>query len=235
MTPGSAMIFAAGFGTRMGDLTQDQPKPMISIAGKPLVDHALDLTSAAGIANRVVNVHYRADMLVEHIEHIPGVAVSHEIQHPLETGGGLRHALPYLGAEPVVTLNPDVVWSGTNPLVQLGAAWRPDAMDALLILIPLRKAAGHNSTGDFTMDTQGRLSRADGFSTEVFIYAGAQITRTDGLSGIRETVFSLNVLWDKMISESRLFGCVYDGGWVDVGTPDGIPLAEKMLRDAGHV
>lgn len=220
----AVMLFAAGFGTRMGALTADRPKPLIEVAGRALIDHALEV--AAGAKRVVANVHYRPEALVTHLE-ARGVAVSRE-EPILETGGGLRAALPLLGDGPVMTLNTDAVWTGANPLDQLGDVWEPERMDGLLLLLP-DEAVG-KSAGDFVMDSDGRLSRAKGRRGAV--YLGAQILRTEGLLAITETVFSLNMLWDRMIAEGRLFGVVHRGGWCDVGHPAGIAEAEAMLARA---
>ncbi len=220
----AVMLFAAGFGTRMGQLTADRPKPMIEVAGKPLIDHALAV--AEGAKRIVANVHYRPETLVSHL-HARGVAVSRE-DPILETGGGLRAALALLGDDPVMTLNTDAVWTGENPLSQLAAVWDAGRMDGLLLLLP--DAAVGKGAGDFVMDATGRLTRARGGRGQV--YLGAQILRTEGLSAITETVFSLNLLWDKMIAEGRLYGVVHRGGWCDVGHPAGIAEAEAMLARA---
>lgn len=222
----AVMLFAAGFGTRMGALTAERPKPLIEVAGKPLIDHALEVAAGAGVTGIVANVHYKPEALTAHLE-ARGVAVSHE-DPILETGGGLRAALPLLGEGPVMTLNTDAVWTGANPLSQLRDAWEPERMDGLLLLLP--DAAAGKSAGDFVMDANGRLSRAKGARGAV--YLGAQILRTEGLFAITETVFSLNLLWDRMISEGRLFGVVHRGGWCDVGHPAGIAEAEAMLAGA---
>lgn len=218
------MLFAAGFGTRMGALTADRPKPLIEVAGRPLIDHAL--AQAEGVGRIVANVHYRPEALARHLE-ARGVAVVRE-DPILETGGGLRGALPLLGEGPVMTLNTDAVWTGENPLAQLRAAWDASRMDGLLLVLP--DAAVGKGAGDFVMDADGRLSRARGAKGQV--YLGAQILRTEGLSAITETVFSLNVLWDRMIAAGRLFGVVHRGGWCDVGRPEGIGEAEAMLARA---
>lgn len=221
--PQAVMLFAAGFGTRMGALTADRPKPMIPVAGRPLVDHALDLVTSAHIACKVANLHYKPDMLAAHLAG-RDVALSLETPDILETGGGLRQALPLLGEGPVFTLNTDAVWHGPNPLELARAAWDPDLMDALLVCIAPDMAAGHAGRGDFVLDAQGRMTRGPGL-----IYGGAQIIKTDGLSAIPEKAFSLNVLWDRMLAEGRLFGISYPGQWCDVGHPDGILLAERMI------
>lgn len=221
--PRSVMLFAAGFGTRMGALTADRPKPMIEVAGKPLIDHALSLVRAHDPERIVANIHYRPAPLIRHLAD-SDVILSHETPEILETGGGLRAALPYLGTGPVFTMNTDAVWHGPNPLDQLAALWDPARMDALLLCIPRDQAIGHSGAGDFTIDTQGRAQRGPGL-----IYSGLQILKTDGLHDIAETAFSLNLLWDRMLADNRLFAASYPGTWCDVGHPEGIAQAEEML------
>lgn len=218
------MLFAAGYGTRMGALTQNRPKPLIPVAGRPLIDHALDIAAAHGPLRRVANTHYMADQMAAHLFG-RDVAVSQEQPEILDTGGGLRLALPLLGPGPVFTLNTDAIWSGPNPLDLLSAAWEPDRMDALLLCVPLQHALGRKGEGDFSLN-QGRLKRGGDL-----VYTGAQILRTDGLQEIPETVFSLNLLWNRMQADGRLFGLTFPGQWCDVGHPDGIALAETLLPD----
>lgn len=227
-TPFALMLFAAGFGTRMGALTAAMPKPLIPVAGRPLIDHALSLADAAGITRRVANLHYKGQQLEAHLAG-HNVALSWERQQILETGGGLRAALPLLGPGPVLTLNTDAVWTGENPLTQLLAAWNDSTMDALLLLLPAPKARGHDGSGDFLLAADGRISRAKGAAGVV--YLGAQILRTDLLCAVSEPVFSLNRLWDTMIAEGRAHGLIHRGEWCDVGRPEGIAAAEAMLRD----
>ena len=224
--PPPLMLFAAGFGTRMGALTATRPKPLIPVAGKPLIDHALTLADAAGVTRIVANTHYLPDQIAAHLAP-RDIALSHETPAILETGGGLKAALPLLGGNPVLTLNTDAVWTGANPLTQLIAAWDGARMDGLLLLLPAADAKGHTGTGDFLMDADGRLTRAKGAAGAV--YLGAQMLRTDGLSDISEEVFSLNLLWDGMIAAGRLFGLIHEGGWCDVGRPEGITQAEALL------
>ena len=148
------MLFAAGFGTRMGTLTATQPKPMIKVAGRPLIDHALELVRPLRPAQGVANLHYKPDLLAAHLS-TNDVALSFESPQILETGGGLRAALPLLGNGPVFTLNTDAVWIGPNPLDLLAKAWQPGLMDALLMCIPQNRAMGHSGQGDFVIDTEG--------------------------------------------------------------------------------
>ena len=222
------MLFAAGFGTRMGALTANRPKPLIPVAGKPLIDHALALADAAGATPRVANLHYLGEQIAQHLSGRE-VALSWERKLILDTGGGLQAALPLLGTGPVMTLNTDAVWTGQNPLIQLANAWDAATMDALLLLLPAGQARGHRGNGDFLQDDHARLSRANGASGAV--YLGAQIMRTERLAAIAEPVFSLNRVWDGMIADGRLYGVIHQGGWCDVGRPEGITEAEAMLTD----
>ena len=218
------MLFAAGLGTRMGALTADRPKPMIPVAGRPLIDHALALVEPMGIARKVVNLHFKPEPLITHLEG-RGIELSLEWPKLLDTGGGLRQALPMLGPGPVFTLNTDAVWRGPNPLDLLARNWDPARMDALLICVPPEGVIGHKGTGDFLLSEDGRLSRGPGH-----VYGGVQIIKTDGLATIADPVFSLNRLWDRMETAGRLFGLGYPGRWCDVGHPEGIALAEAMLE-----
>jgi N-acetyl-alpha-D-muramate 1-phosphate uridylyltransferase len=226
------MIFAAGFGTRMGALTQGQPKPLIPVAGRPLIDHALALADALPPGPRVVNLHYRGEML-EH--HLAGrdVALSWERPDILDTGGGLRAALPMLGAGPVMTLNSDAVWTGPNPLPRLAAAWDDGRMGALLLLGEPSRLRGRSGPDDFVMDAEGRIARAEGRAG--LVYLGAQILNPEGIFDIPDRVFSLNRLWDRLIAQGRAYGLVHDGGWCDVGSPAGIVAAEAMLQEQADV
>lgn len=216
------MLFAAGFGTRMGDLTARCPKPLIKVAGIALIDHALKIVQSAGLKTVVANSHYLPEMMAEHLES-RDVSLSFEPEI-LETGGGLRQALPLLGPDPVFTFNTDAIWSGENPLTTLAAAWDPEKMDALLLLVSPQNARGYTRGGDFVQAANGTLKRGPGW-----VYTGAQIIKTDGLKNIADSKFSLHALWDKMYASGRIFGVPYAGGWCDVGTPAGIGIAEKML------
>ncbi|WP_318338005.1 nucleotidyltransferase family protein [Defluviimonas sp. D31] len=225
--PDTLMLFTAGLGTRMRALTTTRPKPLIEVAGRALLDHALAQVDGAGVGQIVANLHYLPDQIRTHLAHRPELRFSDETETILETGGGLRHALPLLGSGAVFTLNTDAVWTGPNALAQLRAGWDPARMDGLLLLVPRERATGHTGSGDFDLDAEGRLSRGRGY-----VYTGAQILKSDGLAEIPDQVFSLNRLWDRMLAEGRLYGAVHDGGWCDVGRPEAIPLAEALLKEA---
>ncbi|SIS52383.1 MurNAc alpha-1-phosphate uridylyltransferase [Roseivivax lentus] len=219
--PDAVMIFAAGFGTRMGALTATRPKPLIEVGGRTLLDRTLDL--AAHVPTRVVNAHYLGDQIARHLDGRDIRVVQEETL--LDTGGGLKNAAPLLGPGPVFTMNADAVFAGPNPLHVLADAWQPDEMDALLLCVPPERAVGRAGGGDFTLAGDGRLSRGG-----PHVYTGVQIVKTDGLTGIDAEVFSLNVLWDRIAARDRLFGLTYPGRWADVGHPEGIAQAEAMLR-----
>lgn len=228
MTGRPAMIFGAGFGTRMGALTTDRPKPLIEVAGRALIDHALALVRDAGAGPVVVNAHYKAGMLAAHLADA-GVTVTVETPGILDTGGGLKRALPMLGGGAVFTLNPDCIWRGPNPLRCLERGWAP-GMDALLLVVPRARAVAHGGAGDFAIAADGRLGRGGDY-----VYTGAQILCTDRLGEIGKDVFSLNEYWDLLGRGGGLHGLVYDGAWCDVGHPDGIGRAEALLRGAMDV
>lgn len=217
------MLFAAGFGTRMKHLTADIPKPMVQVAGRPLIDHALDLAQAIDPPVIVANLHYRPAPLLAHLAQF-GVRTVVESPNILETGGGLRNALPVLGDGPVITMNTDAIWRGPNPLRLLLDAWDARRMDALLMGIPPDRAREHGGPGDFTLCENGQLARGPGV-----VYGGIQIIKTDLLAGFTQEVFSLNLLWDKMLAMGRLYGLCYPGAWCDVGHPGGVTTAEELL------
>ena len=217
------LLFAAGFGTRMKHLTADRPKPMVQVAGRPLIDHPLGLAQDITPPAIAANLHYKPEMLQAHLTPL-GVQTIIETPGILETGGGLRNALPLLGDGPVITMNTDAIWRGPNPLRLLLDAWDPDRMDALLMGIPPEQALEHAGAGDFTLAPDGRLTRGAGV-----VYGGVQIIKTDLLSDIKESAFSLNVVWDRMMAQGHLHGIRYPGMWCDVGHPGGVNTAETLL------
>lgn len=229
MRPFPLMLFAAGFGTRMGALTARRPKSLIPVAGKALLDHALAVADAAGVTQSVINLHYLGDQIAAHVASRT-IALSWERAQILETGGGLRAALPLMGHGPVMALNTDAVWTGANPLTQLMDAWYGDKMDALLLLLPPDQAQGHKGRGDFILAADGRISRANGAVGPV--YLGALVIKPSALLAIPEPVFSLNRPWDDLIATGRAYGILHKGGWCDVGSPEGIQTAEALLATA---
>ncbi|EAR53022.1 nucleotidyltransferase family protein [Oceanicola granulosus HTCC2516] len=220
----AGLFFAAGLGTRMAPLTDNRPKPLIEVGGTTLLDHALDLGDAAGIAPQVVNIHYLPDMIATHVAHRP-VRLSDERDALLETGGGLRKARPLLGPGPVFTMNTDAVWDGPNPFDMLRAGWDGGRMEALLLCVPLERALGHPGRGDFTFAADGRIDYGPGP-----IYTGAQIIDPAVLDEIDDDAFSMRLAWDRLIARGTCYGLTYAGRWCDVGRPECLDLAESLLR-----
>lgn len=231
MMPGACMILAAGFGTRMGALTRNRPKPLIEVAGRQLVDHALAQARGAGVQRIVVNGHYHAEQMRAHLASMPDVIFSDEQPRVLDSAGGIRHALPLLAAEAVFTLNADAVWTGPNALNQLAAAWEPERMDVLALLVPRNRAVGRQGGGDFAPDPAGRLARDKAGE----VYTGAQIVKASLFEGYPDGPFSLHAVWRDAMGRGRMFGTSHAGHWADVGHPEGIALAETMLSEAHDV
>lgn len=231
----TAMVLAAGLGKRMRPLTATRPKPLVRVGGRALIDHALDKVQEAGIARAVVNVHYLPDALAAHLAHrdSPEVALSDERDCLLETGGGMVRALPLIGSDPFFSLNSDNIWldGPDNVFAQLSAAWNPDRMDALLLLVPHARAANYRGKGDFHLDQLGRISRRRTGRIAPFIFSGIQLVSHRLLRDAPEGPFSTNLLWNRAIAEGRLYGITHLGMWFEVGTPEMItPTEEALLR-----
>lgn len=223
------MLFAAGFGTRMGALTANRPKPLIEVGGRSLLDHARAVGTAAGLTRQVANAHYLADQIEAHLRGTR-VALSREEGQILDTGGGLRQALPLLGPGPVATLNTDAVWTGANPLTQLLSAWDEGRMDLLFLTLPAALARSATGRSDFVVDDQGRVDWARG--RDGVLYLGAQILHPRLLDDETGPAFSLYGPWTRAIEAGRAFAITHQGDWCDVGHPAGIAEAEAMLRGA---
>ena len=229
----TAMIMAAGMGKRMRPLTATQPKPMVRVAGKALIDHALDRPEEAGVARAVVNVHYLADALEAHVldRAVPTVTISDERAQLLETGGGLIKAQGQL-PDPFFCLNADNIWldGPRNAFADLSARWNADEMDALLLLVGHAQAANFAGQGDFYMDPVGRLQRRQPGRIAPFIYTGIQLVSHRLLRDAPRGKFSTNILWNRAIEEGRLFGLAITGQWFEVGTPQAIAPTQDALQ-----
>lgn len=228
--PRAAMVLAAGLGTRMRPLTDERPKALLPVAGRALVDRAIDHARAAGLSPIVVNIHYRADQMRAHFAG-SDVVLSDESDLLLETGGGLCRALPLLGDGPFVVLNCDAVWGGPHPLAPLLAAWDPSRMDCLLQVVPRAATRAHAGAGDIALDDAGRVAFRDGAPSAPFVYTGAQIVTPAIFVGAPEGPFPMMRLWRAVLARGRLFGVVHPGPWVDVGTPAGLAAAEALVAD----
>jgi MurNAc alpha-1-phosphate uridylyltransferase len=231
--PKRAMVLAAGLGTRMRPLTNSLPKPLVRVHDKPLIDWALDHLAEVGVEEVVVNLHHLPDQIRRHLADRthPRILFSDETDERLETGGGVARALPLLGDEPFFVVNSDVLWlNGTQSALKLMArAWDPEAMDALLLLHPLAAAHGYDGFGDFKLDEIGRPQRREELHMAPFVFAGVQILHPRLFEALPEGPFSLNVLYDRALSEERLAGAVHDGEWYHVGTPQALANTESIL------
>jgi len=233
--PDTAMVMAAGLGKRMRPLTATRPKPLVEVAGKPLIDHVLGHLRAAGVKKIVVNVHYLADALEAHLKTKAAdfdVQISDERGLLLETGGGLIRAEPMISADPFLVVNSDNFWvDGPADTIRLLAShWREGEMDALLLLVPQARAGNHSGQGDFHMSADGRLTRRQKAKVAPFVFTGIQMVSKRLLRDAPDGAFSTNILWDRAIEEGRCFGAVHQGLWFDVGSPAAIPATEQALR-----
>ena len=226
-----AMILAAGLGLRMRPLTDRRPKPLIEVAGKPLIDYGMDRLREARVEKVVVNGHYLAEQIMSWAKRqvSPEVVYSDERAEILDTGGGIAKALPLLGGEPFFVLNSDSFWvDGKTPaLARLRAAWDDAAMDCLLLLCPVDRTVGYDGHGDFSLGKDGRVTRQRGGSA--LAYIGGYLVHPRLFKGAPPGKFSMNLLWDRAITQGRLHGLVHDGKWFHVGTPEAIGLAEAEL------
>ena len=227
--PRAAMIMAAGLGTRMRPLTDTCPKALLTVAGRALVDHAIDHARAAALSPIVVNLHHHAAQMRAHLAGC-GVLLSDETDMLLETGGGVRRALPLLGSAPFVVLNSDAIFNGPLPVQTLLEKWDSSRMDALLLLVARSAARAYTRAGDFTLSSNGRPARRGDAPEAPFVYAGAQIIRPEAFADTPEGPFSANLVWDRLLAAGRLFAVVHHGDWVDVGTPAGLEAADALLN-----
>lgn len=231
----TAMVLAAGLGTRMRPLTDTLPKPLLKVGGRALLDRVLDRVAEAGIGTAIVNVHHHADLMEAHLaarQGPPRIVVSDERDALLETGGAVVRALPRIGGKPFLSINSDTIWiEGLKPNIpRLAETFDPARMDALLLVAPSALSIGYDGLGDFTMDTHGRLDRRGERLVSPFVYAGAAVLAPKLFEGLAEDRFSLNRVFDAAAEAGRLFGIRLEGIWMHVGTPDAIALAEEAIR-----
>jgi len=231
-----AMVLAAGLGTRMRPLTDHMPKPLIEVAGRTLLDRALDWLQAGGVAEVVVNSHYKAEMLEAHLagRSAPKITVSRE-DVVLETGGGIKKALPLLGAAPFVSVNADTICidGKISALARLREAWDEEAMDALLLVQPVEKAVGYDEAGDFFVEADGTVRRRLQAARAPFVFTGVQMIHPRLFAGAPDGPFSMNLLYNRGMGGDgtlpRIRALVHDGAWLHVGDPKGLAAAEAYL------
>ena len=231
----TAMVLAAGLGTRMRPLTDRVPKPLITLGGRLLLDHVLDRLAAAGVERAAVNVHHFADQIEAHLKTraAPEIVISDEREAILETGGGVLKALPLFGGDPFMVHNSNSVWTeGTRSNLRLVMdAWQPERMSALLLLARRDSSIGYEGRGDFSLDASGRLTRRRAGEEEPYVFAGVSILKPELFDGVTERAFSLNKIFDRAIAEHGLYGVTLDGTWMHVGTPQALIEAESHLNE----
>jgi MurNAc alpha-1-phosphate uridylyltransferase len=233
------MVLAAGLGLRMRPITDRLPKPLVPVAGRTMLDRALDALAAAGVAECIVNTHYLAQLVIAHLKDRkqPAIRVSAE-KDLLDTGGGVAKALPMLGREPFYAVNADIVWEDgpdLPALARLAAAYDPSKVDALLLVAPTDRAVGYDGPGDFFLGRDGSLTRRGGGAHADYVFTGVQILHPRLFTGCPAGAFSLNLLYDRARSRGRLRGLAHDGRWFHIGTPAGLRLAEEALAPGAPI
>jgi MurNAc alpha-1-phosphate uridylyltransferase len=232
----TAMVLSAGLGTRMAPAANGLPKPLVSLGGKALIDHALDRLAEAGVIRAVVNVHFKADLIERHLQkrQTPAVEISDERAALLDTGGGVKKALPSLGPGPFLIHNADSVWIegvGSN-LGRLLEAWDEERMDCLLLLALASQSLGYQGSGDFAFEADGRVRRRVEQEIVPFAFTGVSLAHPRLFDGSPEGAFSLNAVWDSAITAGRAYGLRMEGTWMHVGTPEALAQAEQTLAEA---
>ena len=233
----TAMVLAAGLGTRMRPAAVDKPKPLVPLARRPLIDHALDRLDAAGVGRVVVNVHHKADQIEAHLaaRERPKIIISDERDRLLDTGGGVKKALSLLGADGFLVHNSDSVWlehNGSN-LARLAAMWDPERMDCLLMLALGASSVGYDGRGDFSLEADGRIRRRREQEVVPFVYTGVQIVHPRAFLATPDGPFSNNLVWNHAMLSGRASGMRMDGLWMHVGAPDALAVAEKVIVTGG--
>jgi MurNAc alpha-1-phosphate uridylyltransferase len=227
------MVFAAGLGTRMRPITDTTPKPMVRVGGRPLIDHTLDRLAEAGVERAVVNVHWLADQIEDHVRRreSPRVIVSDERARLLDQGGGIMRALPHLGDGPFLVCNTDAFWleGPRSNIARLAEAWDPEKMDVLLLVAASATSVGVDWPGDFTMEPDGRLVRREERLVAPFVYSGVGLVKPELFAGETREVFGLAPIFFAAAERGRLYGLRLEGLWLHVGTPEAIDEAERVI------
>lgn len=233
--PKTAFVLAAGLGTRMRPLTDDRPKALVEVGGRALIDHVLDRLVEAGVERAVVNVHWFADRLQDHLARRDDleIVISDERGELLETGGGLKKARPLLGDAPVWVANIDSIWIDRgDALTDLARAWDPETMDVLLLLAEREQSIGFEGAGDVFLNPDGTLTFRGDAPSAPYAYMGAHITKPQVVDGEPDGPFSLSRIWRALAQDGRLHGRLLEGFWMHVGDPQSRDAAEARLRSS---
>ena len=232
--PRQAVLLAAGLATRMRPVTDTQPKALIELGGRPIIDHCLDRLEAVGVEKVVINLHYLGDMIEEHLHGRAGAVIvfSRETEL-LETGGGIAKACAELDSNPFYVANAKILWldGPSAALLRLAECWDDDRMDGLLLVHSTVEAYGYRGPGDFMVDPIGRLTRRPEREAVPYVYTGLQILHPRLFLDAPEGAFPLVVLYDRAIEADRLRAIVHDGEWFLVETPEGLAQAQAYMRE----
>ena len=231
--PEAAMVFAAGLGQRMRPITDTLPKPLVKVAGKALIDHCLDRFAEAGVNKAIVNIHWLAGQIEAHLaeRRAPHIVISDERAKLLDQGGGIKRALPLLGAAPFFLCNTDAFWieGASSNLARLAAAFDPERMDAALLVASSAGAVGVDWPGDFALDAEGRLTQREQRHVAPFVYTGVGIIKPELFATEERDIFRLAPIFFEAARKGRLFGVRLDGLWLHVGRPESIAEAERAI------
>jgi MurNAc alpha-1-phosphate uridylyltransferase len=234
--PKTAMVMAAGYGKRLRPLTDTVPKPMVRVLGRPMIDVVLNRLAAAGVERVVINLHHLGNVIRDHLRDRKDLEILYsEETEILETGGGIKQALPLLGADPFFVVNAKIIWLNgkEDALIRLADAWDDARMDSLLLLQPTATAIGYGGPGDFLMDPEGRLIRRPEWGVAPFLYSGIYICHPRLFDDSPDGAYSVNILWDRAIEAGRLYGIRHDGEWYHVSTPQQLGEVERELSFHG--
>lgn len=232
--PKSAMVLAAGLGLRMRPITDKTPKPLVTVAGRTLLDHSLDRLAMAGVEKVIVNIHHLGDMIEQHLSKRTDmdITISSEKEDLLETGGGVNKALEHFDGQPFFVCNADILFldGPTLALHRLVQSWDDAEMDGLLLLHSTVEAYGYKGDGDFAIDPMGILERRPEREISPYLFTGIQLLHPRLFKDAPDGAFSLNLLYDWAMEKGRLSGIVHDGDWFHVGTANGLAEAEIYMR-----
>ncbi|CDZ73895.1 Nucleotidyl transferase [Neorhizobium galegae bv. orientalis] len=231
-----AMVLAAGLGTRMRPITNTMPKPLVPVAGKPMIDYVLDSLREAGVERAVVNVHHFADQMAAHLAAYKGleILISDERDALMNNGGGIVKGLKLLDRSTIFVMNADLFWIGETPgkptnLQHLAGFFDAERMDMAMLCVDIDNTTGHNGVNDFGMAPDGRLRRYRDDPANPVVYAGAFAMSPSFLDDAPSDAFNINIYFDKAIARGRLYGTMLDGHWITVGTPEALPEAEAVI------
>jgi MurNAc alpha-1-phosphate uridylyltransferase len=229
-----AMVFAAGFGKRMQPMSLATPKPLIALGGQPMLAHALEKLAGAGVEHAVVNAHYLGEQIAAFVQgwpSAPRLSLSDERDAILETGGGLKRALPLFKSDYIFCLNSDTNWLENHSNLQaMSAAFDPETTDALLLIAENANSWGDVGRGDFFLKENGSLERRGDVPSAPYTYTGAMILKADLVAGIKAQAFSLNLVFDALLAQGRIKGQVLQGTWMHVGTVQAYEEVNAKLK-----